>query len=116
MPEPEIVPEEKKVVSASETSAAEVKKAVAGERRTGPYIIVRHRIPEGTIRHGDRIPRYWKSKLNGETVEIRRYLNVMPEGTKRVVFFDQTVDQELSCTFQEFVRDFEPVGNMSSKF
>lgn len=81
-----------------------------------PYGIVRRRIPEGTIRHSDRIDRYWKSRHNGEVVEVRRYLRVVPEHVKRIVFFDPTLNQEVTSDYSQFVRDFEPYGNMSSRF
>lgn len=86
------------------------------EHNKSPYTIIRHRVPEGTIRHSDRIPRYWKSKQTGATVEVRRYLHIEPDKRKRVVFYDETVKHELSCFLEEFKRDFEPIGNSSDKF
>jgi len=81
-----------------------------------PYVIIRHRIPEGTIRHDDRIVRYWKSRETGDVVEVRRYLHVVPERKRRVVFWDPTVKHELSASLEDFKRDFEPVGNQSSQY
>lgn len=81
-----------------------------------PYTIVRRRVPEGTIRHDDRIVKYWKSKETGEVVEVRRYLRVVPEQKKRVVFFDPTVNQEVSSDLAQFKKDFEPYGNISARY
>lgn len=86
------------------------------EENKAPYVIIRHRIPEGTIRHDVRLPRYWKNKETGDTVEVRRYLHVANEMKRRVVFFDPMVKHEVSCDEKDFRRDFEPVGNLSDKF
>lgn len=103
------------IITGSDGSAEKVQKSLARENRA-PYTIVKHRIPEGTIRHSERIPRYWKSKASGEVVEVRRFLHVVPEYRKKVVFFDQTLKQEFSAFLEDFKRDFEPYGNMSDQF
>lgn len=86
------------------------------EPNRAPYGIVRRRVPEGTIRHSDRVPRYWKSKETGEVVEVRRYLRVVPEQKKKIIFFDPTVGQEVTSDLAQFKKDFEPYGNMSARF
>ena len=81
----------------------------------GPNVIIRRRIPEGRIDWNDTIPRYWKSRETGDTVEIRRYLRVVNEG-KRVVIYayiygDAVAKGELSLPLPEFKKRFESKGN-----
>lgn len=78
--------------------------------------MVRRRVPEGRIRHDRRIDRYWKSRETGEVVEVRRYLIVQPEQKEVIIFFDPTVEKELSTPFSQFKVDFEPYGNRSDRF
>jgi hypothetical protein len=81
-----------------------------------PNIIVRHRTPEGTIDRTQRIDRYWKHKVTGTTVEARRFLRVVPENEFKVVFFDADLGVELSLPLDKMRAEYEPIGNLSSKF
>ena len=85
------------------------------QQRRAPFGIVRHREPN-TVDKADRIDRYWKNKETGVTVQVTAYQKVQPEGKRRVVYLDPNVGVNLSCTLDEFKRDFYPVGNLSSKF
>lgn len=82
-----------------------------------PYGIVKHRSPAGTIRHSDRIDRFWKSKKDGTCVMVMQFQHVANENKKRVVFVNEAdPTRQVSCDYSEFIRDFERGGNLSSKF
>lgn len=82
-----------------------------------PFGIVRHRSPQGTVMHGDRLDRFWKSRKDGSNVMVVRYLRVANENKKRVVFVSEDLPtREVSCDLDEFKRDFESRGNSSDKF
>jgi hypothetical protein len=85
-------------------------------QNVAPTIIVKHRDRAGTVVHSDRISRFWKSKQTGDTVEVKQYQRVVPDNTRRVVYFDPGIGRNLSCSLQEFMRDFEDCGNTSMKF
>lgn len=82
-----------------------------------PYSFVKHRIPEGTINHSDRIDRYWKCRKTGNFVQVVRYLNVANENRKVIIFVSELMPgRELSSDLEVFKRDHEPKGNRSDKF
>jgi|FLYN01.1.fsa_nt_gi hypothetical protein len=82
-----------------------------------PYIFIKHRSPEGTILRSVQIVRYWKHKPTGIVVEIRKFLRVVPDMRFRVVFFDASMPiVEQSMDFEEFKKEYEPVGNFSSQY
>ncbi len=84
-----------------------------------PGIIVRHRGGNaGAVMYGDRLPtRYWKSRSNGTNIMVVRYLRIANEGKKRVVFVNEDQPtREVSEDLAVFLKDFEPMGQTSSKF
>jgi hypothetical protein len=83
-----------------------------------PGIIVRHRQNGGAVMHGDRLPtRYWKSRRDGSNIMVVRYLRIANEGKKRVVFVNEDMPtREVSEDLAVFLRDYEALGQTSSKF
>lgn len=81
-----------------------------------PYVIIKHRAPQGTVRHHQRIDRYWKHKETGTTVEVKKYYVDIDRATTVVTFMDPTVNHTLSMDEPEFRKKYECVGNISSKF
>lgn len=69
----------------------------------------------GRIRHDVRIPRYWKSKMTGEVVEVRRLLCVNGEHYQ-VIYHHPIIDRELSISLQDFRKRYEALGNFSSRY
>lgn len=88
------------------------------EGNKAPYVIVRHRPSQGTFKHDIRVPRYWKSKFSGETIEVVRFILIKPDERLKVIFRDPTVGggHELSAFLEDFKKDHEPIGNRSDKF
>ena len=71
--------------------------------------------PKGQFRESVRIPRYWKNKKTSVTVEVQRFLCI--DGIRyQVIYLDPVSKLELSTSLEELRRDFEMVGNFSSKF
>jgi hypothetical protein len=74
-----------------------------------PYVFVKHR-PGQTYKRSVRIVRYWRHKETGNIVEIRAMRNIVPENYLRVVFFDPTINQELSLPLKTRPHPFQPPG------
>lgn len=81
-----------------------------------PAGFVRSPKPRPVVDKSDEIPRFWKSKETGDTVQVTGYMRVHPEMTRRVTFLDPSIGVNASCSLEEFKRDFYPIGNTSSKF
>jgi hypothetical protein len=74
-----------------------------------PYVFVKNR-PGQTYKRSVRIVRYWKHKVTGNIVEIRRMLNDVDRNQLRVVFFDPTIGKELCMPLHPQVHPFQPPG------
>lgn len=86
------------------------------ELQRAPFGIVRPDVKKEVVDKSDTIDRFWKSKETGVTVQVTQYQRVQPEGKRRVVFLDPTIGVNASCSFDDFERDFYPVGNLTDKF
>ena len=98
-----------------------------------PFGIVRHR--EGlSVKRSMKICRVWRHKQTGNCVEVRKFQNVVPDNYFRIVFWDPTINHELSMPFDKprpnpyqppnapeilmepcFTDAYEPYGNFSSR-
>lgn len=78
-----------------------------------PYIIMKNRPGAGTHKRSIRIARYWRHKETGNVVEIRRLMNVVPDNYLRVVFFDPTINRELSMPLKPRANPFQKPGAAS---
>lgn len=83
-----------------------------------PNIIVRHRDREGTIIHSDVIARFWKHKETGEAVMVTKHYNAVGPAKfgKIVIFVTDSIRQEMSMDYPDFVKQHEAIGNTSDKF
>lgn len=83
-----------------------------------PNIIVRHRQHEGTINHSDVIARFWKHKETGENVMVTKHYNCVGPAKfgKVVIFVTESIKQEMSMDYPDFVKQHESIGNVSDKF
>lgn len=98
------------------------------DEQKAPYVIVKHREPQGTIKRSARIVRYWKNRQTGNVVAVTGMQNVVPANYLKVIFTDPTCP---GLTFSQplktrknpfggpdeigFEEEFEPYGNFSSR-
>lgn len=76
-----------------------------------PYTFVRKSRPGGgQFKRSIRIARYWKHKETGTVVEVRNVQNVVPDNFLRIVFFDPTINRELSMPLKTRENPFQPPG------
>ncbi len=99
------------------------------EEQKAPYVFIRHRETEGTLKRSVRVVRYWKHKETGTVVEIRRMMHVADANYLRVVYFDPLINRTVSVPLKQdrpdpfdpsrieraFEKDFEPYGNFSDR-
>lgn len=75
-----------------------------------PFGIVRPSRAPQTLMHGDRVCRFWKSKMTGRVVEVRRAIRDVDRNQFRVVIFDPDVNHELNLPFEDAPSPFQPPG------
>lgn len=57
---------------------------------------------------GDRICRFWRSKITSRVVEVRRALRDVDRNQFRVVIFDPDINQELNLPYKDAPHPFQP--------
>jgi hypothetical protein len=93
---------------------------MAESERPAPFMFVRRR-PAGATTTQDYFQQYWKSKATGNEVEVLKVYRV--DGIRiQIIFHDQEVDKahgkliEMSVPLDKMIQDYEPVGNLSTKY
>ena len=76
-----------------------------------PYIIVKNRPGAGPYKRSIRIARIWRHKETGNIVELRNVQNVVPDNYIRIVFFDPTINHELSMPLKPRPQPFQTPGS-----
>jgi hypothetical protein len=72
-----------------------------------PYVFVKHR--QGLeIKRSIRLARNWKHKETGNVVQVVTVQNVVPDNYLRVVFFDPTINRELSMPLRKRPHPYQP--------
>ncbi len=76
-----------------------------------PYIIIRKNRPGGgQFKRSIKIARYWIHKETKTVVEVRSVQNVVPDNFLRIVFWDPTIQRELSLPLKARENPFQPPG------
>lgn len=80
------------------------------KQQKAPFGIVHPERAPSAMYRGDRICRFWKSKVTGRVVEVRRALRDVDRNQFRVVIFDPDVNQELNMPLVDVPHPFQPPG------
>lgn len=75
-----------------------------------PYIIMKSRPGVGTYKRSIRIARVWRHKETGNVVRVTAVQNVVPDNYIKIVFFDPTINQELSMPLKPRPHPFQKPG------
>jgi hypothetical protein len=82
----------------------------------------RERSGRGRIMHNVRIDRYWRHKETGDWIEVQRFLRIDMGHEYRVIYKvspdnpKELREREFSISLAALREQYEPVGNMSTKF